>query len=1003
MTLLERDMASEANEEGSRKPSRTTRKWRNLNWGPVLIAAAVGCLVERAALVEAQAEETITVTSPTSDDTIYGGESVLVEFTTTGETVVGPYDIDLFKGTNQVAAWCSESAGCDVADGSVLVRISDNEEPGLGYFVEVTDRNSSVSGRSSYFELLEAPSTSSSVVVPEYQDEAGGTGVGDMSLALLVVAGICGIAIIAALLAVCFVTCSRRSAEKMKTAGEAHDLEQGGVLDRTTPGRSNDLNTSEGRGFSMGNPLKGRAASRSTDGGITSYGASPAGTDGPSSQTHPSPGRCIAMGENQRGRSLSRGRSEGPRMYRSSPGQVSATSRSPGEDGAYTPGRSGSFSTPRRTMSHGRDDLRGHQMYDYSVDEGYDGGRGRRSSRSPRAFVSRSRSAGRSRRPPRGDEFDRGERQMSVTPGRGGSSGISPDERFSRSPHVFGMRRSKSEGRADDHSQDLARHKTVEEDVDASRWEHDGMMPSVGTIERGRRSQRLSMTNSRRSKSMHDTSKLGRLDSKGQYDWEDNARSKSATPSRQTYRNGMPDIGQQFPSDVSWEELRSTHLRNKSKVRVRKASSLPPSYGDAMDGGAGRNGSPDDRPPPPSYGPRDANNFTSQLSIGIPDGPSPSSFQSIRSSRSARPGLFGAFGSARRSVTSAGSSGKFGNFGLSPGTRAVSARKAARDAQLSAERALAAAAMASRAADLAAQAALEAEAEADAEMIANDSDQDQEVVMSPRSTSSAGGEVEGSSVREKIKVFSGRSESTGSADKMGRGSPALPRGRSPYAQGLARGWSQADEEEVKARAEQSSANAKEALALMGRSNSSIGKPDNSWVKNEVRGPDTAGGSTDEGGRAVGGDRNLSPAITAPVPAVPSDPEQLAMKRRAFVKQYSQSGTSDYAEDSDYSVFDNATAVTAGKSGTPHGRDKAAAMASGQREQDGKVAEAEMKGTPKRGRPAEDRGRNSERGRAAVKRRSSPGHKTTMEAHAPAGTSAMMANASESGSPRADLP
>lgn len=337
--------------------------------------------------------------------------------------------------------------------------------------------------------------------------------------------------------------CRRRSAEKMKTADEAHDLELGGVLDRRTPGRSNDFNTLEGRGFSMGNPPKGRAASRSTDGGIMSYGASPTGTDGPSSQTHPSPGRCIAMGKNQRGRSLSRGRSEGPRMYRSSPGQVSATSHSPGAEGAYTPGRSGSFRTPRRTMSNGRDDLRGHQMYDHSVDEGYDGGRGRRSSRSPRAFVSRSRSAGRSRRPPTGDEFDRGERQLSVTPGRRRSSGISPDGRLSRSPHVLGMRRSKSEGRADDHSQDSARHETVDEDVDASRWEHDGMMPAVGTIERGRRSQRLSMANSQRSKSMHDTSKLGRLDSKGQYDWEDNARSKSATPSRQTYRNGLVRFG----------------------------------------------------------------------------------------------------------------------------------------------------------------------------------------------------------------------------------------------------------------------------------------------------------------------------------------------------------------------------------------------------------------------------------------------------------------------------
>lgn len=75
---------------------------------------------------------------------------------------------------------------------SLVLSSSCSEEAGLGYFVQVTDRNSSVSGRSSYFELLEARSTSSSVAVPEYQDETGGTGVGDMSLALLIVAGICG-------------------------------------------------------------------------------------------------------------------------------------------------------------------------------------------------------------------------------------------------------------------------------------------------------------------------------------------------------------------------------------------------------------------------------------------------------------------------------------------------------------------------------------------------------------------------------------------------------------------------------------------------------------------------------------------------------------------------------------------------------------------------------------------------------------------------------------------
>lgn len=61
----------------------------------------------------------------------------------------------------------------------------------------------------------------------------------------------------------------------------------------------------------------------------------------------------------------------------------------------------------------------------------------------------------------------------------------------------------------------------------------------------------------------------------------------------------------------------------------------------------------------------------------------------------------------QRSSSGASSSGQ---------ARAVHARAAARDAQLSAERALAAAAAASRAADAAAQAATEAEAEADAEL-----------------------------------------------------------------------------------------------------------------------------------------------------------------------------------------------------------------------------------------------------------------------------------------------
>lgn len=159
----------------------------------------------------------------------------------------------------------------------------------------------------------------------------------------------------------------------------------------------------------------------------------------------------------------------------------------------------------------------------------------------------------------------------------------------------------------------------------------------------------------------------------------------------------QPANGSDMPPDVSWEELRSTYLKNnsvKTRSGIRKSYSLP-SYGDAIG---------DNRPPPPSYGSNDAAN-SKGLSIGIPDDPKPGSFRSVKSARGARHTvLSGPLGSTTTSSSASKSSGRFGS---SPGTRAVSARKAARDAQLSAERALAAAAMASRAADLAAQAALE--------------------------------------------------------------------------------------------------------------------------------------------------------------------------------------------------------------------------------------------------------------------------------------------------------
>lgn len=156
---------------------------------------------------------------------------------------------------------------------------------------------------------------------------------------------------------------------------------------------------------------------------------------------------------------------------------------------------------------------------------------------------------------------------------------------------------------------------------------------------------------------------------------------------------------------MSWEELRSTYL--KSRSASRRSYSLP-SYGDAVHHGDERDSLGGPRAPP-SYGRRDAETLSESLSIGVPNDPSPSSYKSSSGRRSRSRGPNGTARStesySNRSASSKSPSGRF-----SPGQRAVSARKAAKDAQLSAERALAAAAMASRAADLAAQAALEVRA-----------------------------------------------------------------------------------------------------------------------------------------------------------------------------------------------------------------------------------------------------------------------------------------------------
>lgn len=205
----------------------------------------------------------------------------------------------------------------------------------------------------------------------------------------------------------------------------------------------------------------------------------------------------------------------------------------------------------------------------------------------------------------------------------------------------------------------------------------------------------------------------------------------------------------------------------------------------------------------------------------------------------------------------------------------------------------------------------------------NGGDSCTEVNISPPSKVSPSGDIENASVREKIKVFSGGSGgSIDSGDKVSPTSVGTGLGtgssrRSPFNRNLSRGWSQADDREVKTRAEQPSASAKEAFAHFGRSPHGVGsgsRPDKSWVKSGVKGPDTAGGSSSAGGSAAsiqnGATTSAAAAAAAATAAVATPtPTQLSSEqRKAFVKQYSQSGASDYEGESDYSVHDNAAAA-----------------------------------------------------------------------------------------------
>lgn len=272
----------------------------------------------------------------------------------------------------------------------------------------------------------------------------------------------------------------------------------------------------------------------------------------------------------------------------------------------------------------------------------------------------------------------------------------------------------------------------------------------------------------------------------------------------------------------------------------------------------------------------------------------------------------------------------------------------------------------------------------------------EEVEMSLPSKSCAGG-VEGSLVREKIKVFSGGSTLGSSITSFDRGSRDDVRaaGKSPFSRHMAGTWSQAGENDVASKSMRPSADPKEALALMVSSNggdgnsSSSSRPKNSWVKNGVGGPDTAGGSTTSNGHAGSGDgrhgdhRNgFTPANgSTPAFSLPSDPKELALRRRAFVKQYSGA-----TEDSDYSLHENAAtaaiAAAVGRSGMGHVRvasntsttwdktslDGSGSMSYGREgplragdlvaQEDDVAGGSEGQGDPKRGRPESSERRRS---------------------------------------------
>ncbi|CAM9726077.1 unnamed protein product, partial [Laminaria digitata] len=692
-------------------------------------------------------------------------------------------------------------------------------EIGVTYEIVVTERSSSLIGTSVAFELLEAPEESATSVVGFREVGGGGGAVGNMNTAMIVMATVCGVILMGALCAASYFAARRRAAIADAKGKSEHDIERngmdGGYFDTSSRGKSNSSTPTYRRSMQSSNSLKNMH---------TPISHHPYSSKGGDSVTEYGSSRTLARGDTQRARSNSHdsrngsddsriqmyssnsrrggdGYEEGgPVMLATTPGRSRTTSSS------RTPGRSGTTGrsiTPRLRSSSGSS--RGRQMYNASnppYEDGKDWGdpNRRRSSYSPRP-----------RGRPRGRHYR--SRSQERSHGRSGGHGHSHSGGSSYRGHILGYRRSSSGPRVsptrsssdstDWTSEGSRRRNDLRDDPRNDRRDDRGR--SMRAEEMRRRRGRRAHSTSSRSRSRPEIERLD-VESGGRYDHrrrdfecrtapnegEWRRRRNFESPSRHSpYRSGMAEGG--VPPDVSWEELRSRYLRDKNQgqpPRVTKTHSLP-EYGDAV-------------------------RESDFLSTDGSGNPFPSANLERVHSADGKPSAGGA-GEQWNDGASKDEASKGSTSPLSPSARADSARAAARDAQLSAERALAAAATASRAADLAARAAMEAEAEAEAERYSAGGplsmDNADEVTASTLTPNT--------SIRGRLAAFSpGSARMAGSTDKN--------------------------------KEQQHTEREPEAVAGMTRSRSR-GRPDNSWVTARVRGPDTAGGSGGAGGSgSVGG-------------------------------------------------------------------------------------------------------------------------------------------------------